>query len=151
MNWNEYYIGLLEPISRKSKDPRTKVGAVIVDQEYGLISTGFNGFPKGVKDLPERYNDRPTKYKFIAHADTNAIDIAAKQGKATNHGIMYLPWYPCSNCTKSIINCGIKKVVIDGREYEEKEKHWTAWKEDIDISKIMMSEAGVELEIYKGE
>lgn len=151
MSWNKYFIDLLEPIASKSKDPRTKVGAILVNHDHELISAGFNGFPRGVKDLPERYNDRPTKYKFVAHADTNALNIAAKNGKSTNNSIMYLPWYPCTNCTKSIIQCGVKKVVIDGRNYEEKEAHWTAWKEDIDISKTMLSEASVEIEIYKGE
>ncbi len=151
MNWDTYYINLLDHIASKSKDPRTKVGCVIVGPKNEIRTTAFNGFPMGVKDLEERYADRATKYKYVSHADSNAICFAARNGVALEGCRMYLPWYPCTGCAKNIIQSGIVKIIIDARNFEEKEKHWSAWKEDVDISKTMLNEAGVELILYNGE
>ncbi len=143
-DWHDYFISLLGPIASKSKDPRTKVGCLITKNKK-IVSTGYNGFPKGVKDLSERYEDRELKYKFICHAERNAIDFAKRDLEGCT---IYVSWIPCSNCTKSIIQVGIKEVVVDGSNYEEKLKHWDAWKEDVEISKVMLNEAGVKLTIY---
>ncbi len=148
MNWDEYFIEMLEPISKKSKDPRTKVACIFVGKNNEILITGFNGFPIGVKDLPERYNDRNIKYKFVSHAERNAIAFAARNGVALDGSKIYLGWYPCSECTKSIIQAGVKECVIDGRKYSEAIKHWESWKEDIDISKTMLDEAGINIRIY---
>jgi len=151
-SWDKHFIEVMLPaISSKSKDPRTKVGAVITGPHHEVRVTAFNGFPIGVQDLDERYNVRETKYKYMAHADGNAVCFAARNGTAVEGCTMYLPWYPCSHCAKYIIQAGIIKVVIDARDFEKKEEHWKAWKEDIDIAKTMLSESGVEIVKYTGD
>ncbi len=151
MKWHEYFINLLGPISSKSKDPRTKVGAICVDKDNRILATGFNGFPKGVNDLKERYEDREVKYKFIVHAEQNILNMASKNGISLNESKIFIPWYPCSSCTKNLIQSGIKEIVIDFRDSGSKLKHWKKWEQDIEISKIMLNEAGVKITLYLGE
>ena len=72
--WNQRFLNLAKHVSSWSKDPSTKVGAVIADPETKIVvGMGYNGFPRFVDDTEERYNDRPTKYKFVVHAELNAI------------------------------------------------------------------------------
>lgn len=148
MNWDEYFINIMETVASKSKDPRTKVGAVVVGPNNEIRSTGFNGFPIGVKDTIERYSNRELKYKYVSHADANCIYFAARNGVKLEGCRMYLPWYPCTDCTKAIIQSGIKEVVLDGKNWEEKTEHWKDWKESMDISVSMLAEANVNLRVY---
>ena len=75
--WDKYFMDLAGLVSSKSKDPSTKVGAVVVRPDRTIAAMGYNGFPRGVLDLPERYADRPTKYSMVVHAEANAI-VSAK-------------------------------------------------------------------------
>ncbi len=61
---------------------------------------------------------------------------------------MYLSWFPCSNCTKSIIQSGISEIIVDGKDFLVKEKHWEAWKADSLISMTMLNEAGIKITVY---
>jgi len=128
-----------------SKDPRTKIGAVLV-RENNIISTGFNNFPRKVKDYEERYTDRITKYSFIVHGEHNAILTAARLGTNTLGSTLYTQGVPCCECMKSIIQAGCVKVVVHKQwpnlDYSEK------WVEATRISKIMVDESGVELEWF---
>jgi len=125
----------------KSKDPRTKIGAVLV-KDGSIISEGFNGFSRGVLDLPKRYAHKETKYQFVVHAECNSILNAARHGISTNHSILYTNGIPCCSCGKEIIQAGIEQVIIH--------KQWPEisspiWKESIEITKIMFDEANVEI------
>ncbi len=131
-----------------SKDPRTKIGAVLTLQDR-VISTGFNGFPRKVKDLLSRYENRETKYKFICHAEANSVSTAARLGRATLDSVLYTQGIPCQECCKTLIQAGVKKFVVHKQwpnlTYSEK------WNDAIAISTIMMEEAGIELEIFDKE
>ena len=151
MNWDEYFIKMIDVIKEKSKDPRTKIGCISVGLNNEILGTGFNGFPMGVIDSEERYNDRDIKYKFVVHAEQNLISLSARNGIKLNGSKLYVSWYPCSACTKSIIQSGIKEIIIDGNDYENKLRHWKDWEKDVEISKMMCSEAGVKIRIYKGD
>jgi deoxycytidylate deaminase len=70
---DERYLALAKEVSTWSKDPSTQVGAVTVGSKKEVLSQGFNGFPRNIKDTDERYNNRETKYKFVVHAEMNAI------------------------------------------------------------------------------
>jgi len=72
--WDKRFMELADHISSWSYDPNTKVGCVIVDDRNRILSVGYNGFPRGVIDAPYRYQDRPTKHLFVAHAERNALD-----------------------------------------------------------------------------
>ena len=78
--WIKRYMMLAAQVSSWSKDPSTKVGAVIVGDKGQIISQGYNGFPRGVKDSSTRYNDRPLKYKLVVHAEMIAILNALYNG-----------------------------------------------------------------------
>ena len=107
-NWHRRFIDLAMHVAQWSKDPSTKVGAVIVDERYKVISLGYNGFPRWVDDLEERYNDRPTKYQFVVHAELNAILNATVPLDGMT---LYTTLSPCHECAKAIIQSGIIEVV----------------------------------------
>lgn len=133
--WSERFMAMAEHVATWSKDPSTQVGCVIVDKQNRVVSVGFNGFPRGIKDLAERYNDKETKYLFVAHAERNALDNASLSVEGCT---LYSPLLPCNECAKSIIQKGITKVV----SYEPTEdRPYLNW----DITKKMFLEAGVQL------
>jgi dCMP deaminase len=115
MDWDEYFIGFARHAATKSKDRSSKVGAVIVKNKR-VISTGYNGFPCGVDDdVPERH-ERPLKYSWTIHAEENSIALAAKYGIACEDATIYVtPFHPCSRCAGTIVQSGIKEVIIDDK------------------------------------
>ncbi len=140
--WDERYLALAKEVSTWSKDPSTQVGAVTVGSKKEVLSQGFNGFPRNIHDTDERYNNRETKYKFVVHAEMNAIYNATYSGTSLDGATLYVYGLPiCSECAKGIIQVGIKKVVI------EKSKELNNWNDSVKLSKAMFDEAGVELVI----
>ena len=130
-----------------SKDPSTQVGAIVVDDDANILTTGYNGFPRGVKDHDYRYKDRDEKLKFVSHAEANAIAQAARLGAKLHGSTMILTsLYPCSNCAKLIIQAGIKKVYAPKMSRQERNFHWF---QEAKISETMFNEAGVEVEVYE--
>jgi dCMP deaminase len=110
VNWQEYFYGFAEHAAKKSKDS-TQVGAVLVGPDKEIRLTGFNGPPHGVLDLPER-RERPTKYLYASHAEANLIAFAAREGIQTKGCTVYVTHNPCSACARTLIQAGIKKMVI---------------------------------------
>lgn len=140
--WKKRFMALAHEVSTWSKDPSTQVGAYIVDSLGQPVSHGFNGFARGVKDSPERLNDRNLKYKFVAHAERNALDQATKHN--LTDCILFCTHYPCPNCAIGVIQNGIKTIVIDsenfrGGDSDFSKRHY----EDHNISQTMFDEAGV--------
>lgn len=147
MNWHEYQLNMLSCVASKSKDTSTKVGAIIVDKKNRTLATGFNGFPIGVNDnieeVPERF-ERDLKYSYTEHAERNAIYTAASHGIPLEGSTIYIDWYPCTDCTRAIIQSGIKNVIINGINYKAKKSYWDKrWKENLIISVGMLIEASV--------
>lgn len=132
--WTDRFLALAEHIAEWSYDPSTKVGAVIVDSKNRVVSMGYNGFPRGIKDLPQRYKNRDTKHLFVCHAERNAIDNAPQSVEGC---VMYVPLLPCNECAKSIIQSGIRKVITYKPTREDK-FNW-------DITRLMFREAEVGL------
>ena len=111
-NWEHRYLEMAREVSTWSKDPSRKIGAVAVGPKRNVLSTGYNGFPRGVFDLPYRYNDRATKYRFVVHAEQNCIYNATYNGVSLDGATMYVYGLPvCSECAKGIIQVGIKRIV----------------------------------------
>ena len=135
--WNDRFMSLAYSVAEWSKDPSTKVGAVIVNDKKQVLAIGYNGFPRGVKDLPERYADRTTKLNFVAHAERNALDNAFTSVEGAT---LYSTLYPCTECAKGIIQRGIKTVVTS-KDFHETHAH----RFNFDISKTMFNEAGVDV------
>lgn len=134
INWDKRFLELAEHVALWSKDPSTKVGACIVDDKKRVVAIGYNGFPRGVEDTPERYNDRVQKHLFVAHAERNALDNAPLM---VDGYTLYATLEPCSECAKSIVQKGIKRVVCYKQERPDN-FNWT-------IARTMFEEAGVEL------
>ena len=144
MNWDDFFIGICKQVALKSKDPSTKTGCVIVEDNR-IISTGYNGFPRGVEDHEKRYNHRETKYRYIEHCDRNAIYSAAKAGISLDGSIMYLTGPPCHECTRGIIQAGIKQVVWpEDNPFENDPERKKRWAFSSATAQTMADEAGVE-------
>ena len=136
--WHRRFLALSEEIATWSKDPSRGVGAVIVSANKQVVSTGFNGLPRGVEDRPERL-ERPVKYDLIVHAEINAIIQCARNGVSPIDCAIYSSFFPCVNCAIAVVQAGIRTVVT----YlpEPGDDHWL---ESIDKSRTVFDEAGVE-------
>lgn len=137
--WDKWFLGMAEYVSTASKDPSTKVGAVIIDSDRTVVSLGYNGFPRGIKDDSEKLNNRDIKYKYIVHAERNSL-LFSKQ--SLKDCIIYTyPFMPCPVCAGMIIQAGIKRVV----SYYVPE---TRWYDEFVISTKMFHEAGINVILY---
>ena len=136
ISWDTYFMGVALLSSYRSKDPNTKVGACIVNQQKRIIGIGYNGFPYGCSDdeFPwERNGDYlDCKYPYVVHAEPNAI---LNSTTSLENAILYVTLFPCNECAKLIIQAGIKEIV-----YMEDKYNGTP--SDI-ASKKMLEAAGV--------
>lgn len=132
-----YHIALA--VAELSKDPSTKVGALIIDDRGAIRAVGYNGFPRGVDDDPGRYADRAVKLRLIAHAEANAIANAAAVGTPLNGCSLVVTKFPCHECAKLIINAGIKRVLTSPAAPG-------AWLDSSLTASWMFDEAGVKVE-----
>lgn len=146
MDWSEYFINIAEQIKFKSKDPSTKIGSVIADDDNTIISTGYNSFPRGLNDSVVERGERPEKYNWMVHAELNSILNAARTGVSVKGSTMYITsGLPCTECAKAIINAGIKKVYCKTVcTTQNKEK----WEESQKRALIMLEECNVKVILY---
>lgn len=139
ISWDEYFMGVALLAAERSKDPNTQVGACIVDDQNRILSTGYNGFPQGCSDdeFPWNRNEEAgeTKYKFVVHAELNAILNAA--GRPLSGSRLYVSLFPCNECAKAIIQTGIREVIYLSDKY--------ATTDATCASKRMLQSAGVQL------
>ena len=111
--WNKRFIEVADlQVAQWSKDRSSKVGAVIVKNGV-ILTTGYNGFPRGCNDDLEERHERPEKYQWVIHAELNSILNAARQGVSTVGADMYVNWYVCDRCAGNIVNAGIKRLFCD--------------------------------------
>lgn len=136
--WSERYLNLAKEISTWSKDPSKKIGAVAVGSKGQVLSQGFNGFPRGIKDTDKRLNVREEKYRYVVHGEMNCIYNACHNGVSLDGATLYVYGLPvCSECAKGVIQVGIKKVIM---QYEDAVP---TWEESYKITEAMFKEAGV--------
>jgi dCMP deaminase len=139
MNWTEYYMRHQYLASEKSKDPSTKIGAVLVRGD-NIVSIGYNGFPRGINDSIDRLENREEKYFYIVHAEHNAILNAARNGIATKGATLYTSGMPCNECAKAIIQAGIETVYLH-KQYPSLSHG--KWQKSTNKAQEMFYEAGV--------
>lgn len=146
ISWDDYFMGIALLAAKRSKDPSTQVGACIVSgasqdaaNENTILSVGYNGLPLGCSDdeFPwSREGDfLDTKYPFVVHAELNAILNA--RGKSLVGARIYVALFPCNECCKAIIQCGIKEVIYLSDKYADTDA--------VKASKKMFAAAGVKL------
>ncbi len=134
--WHGRFIELAELVATWSKDPSTKVGSVVVDRLRRVLSLGYNGFPRRIKD-DARLEDRGKKLELVVHAEANALLNATS---SLDGAVLYSVQVPCPECTKLIIQAGIRSVVA-------KQQPGQRWMESVPT----LREAGVSVEIYDPE
>ncbi len=143
ISWDEYFMGIALLSAKRSKDPNTQVGACIVNQYNKIVGIGYNGFPIGCPDdfLPwdrEGENVNETKYPYVVHAEANAILNSTKD---LHGGRIYVALFPCNECTKLIIQSGIKEIIYMSDKY--------ATSDSVKASKKMLNLAGVKTKQIK--
>ena len=140
LKWHGRFLDLAALISTWSKDPSTKVGAVIVRPDKTVSSDGFNGFPKGCDDAEEYYADRDLKLARVVHAELNAL-LHTREDLTGYTLYTYPPGFgpSCDRCTAHIIQAGIKTVV----HYKDTSAFASRWKEPAERGLKMYEEAGV--------
>jgi len=134
--WHRRFIEMAKQVATWSKDPSTKVGAIIVDDHNRIISSGFNGFAKGVEDCIQLYEDKEYKHQVVLHAETNAIMFAVGP---TEGCTLYVSFPPCAHCAAQIIQSGITTVVYEDIPVKAK------WNASAEIAKDMYKQVGVRL------
>ena len=116
-NWDKRFIELAEYIAQWSKYKNRKVGAVIVDHKNRVISMGYNGWPRGAEDEGhDELYDPKVKYYYVEHAERNAIYNSPISVEGCR---MYLPWFPCTDCARAIIQCGITEVICRKPDFND--------------------------------
>ena len=137
INWEEYFMGIAMLAAKRSKDPNTQVGACIVSPDNIIISTGYNGMPKGCSDdeFPWARSgaEVDTKYPYVVHAELNAILNA--NGRDLRGSRIYVALVPCNECAKAIIQSGISEVLYLSDKYKDTMLNM--------VSKRMLDAAGV--------
>ncbi|MDR0934749.1 MAG: dCMP deaminase family protein [Erysipelotrichaceae bacterium] len=144
INWDEYFMGIAELASFRSKDPRTKVGACIVDSDHKVVSSGYNGMPRGIEDNELSWNNGEgldSKYLYVCHAEFNAI-LNTRNGSALKDCILYVTLFPCNECAKAIIQVGIKEIVYLDNKYKDTVETQASIK--------MLTLAGIKIRQYQG-
>jgi len=148
MSWTDYFFEMAILAARKSKDPSTKVGCVIVD-ENRVVATGYNGFPHGVRDYVSRYDNRDLKYAMVVHAELNAVCYAARAGVSLDCAHAYITFPPCNICAAAMIQANIIEVswlkIPHGHVTTEK------WQKAHEIALMMFNEARVIVREYDRE
>ena len=143
ISWDEYFMGIATLSGMRSKDPNTQVGACIVSQDNKILSMGYNGLPRGCSDdeFPWAREGEPldTKYLYVTHSELNAI--LNYRGGSLEGAKLYVSLFPCNECAKAIIQCGIREVVYDSDKY--------ASTPGVIASKKMLRAAGVTLRHYE--
>lgn len=141
--WDKRFLKLSEHIATWSKDQSTKVGSVVVTKDRRIVSTGYNGPPRGVDDdpvnHPERHDREASKYLFFEHAERNALYNAANLGVSVRDCTAYITMAPCTDCARGLINSGIRRVVYITEDNASNQR----WAANTQIATDMMSEAGV--------
>lgn len=138
MNWDAYFMSMARLVATRSKDRSTKVGCVLVGPDNEVVSTGYNSFPRGINDVAPERHERPEKYKWTEHAERNAIYNAARIGARTKGTRAYVPWFPCMDCARALVQAGVVEVV--GIKPDMTDERWG---EDFARAETLFAEAGV--------
>lgn len=134
--WKSRFADMAKLVATWSKDPSTQVGAVIFDARRVVVGLGYNGFPRGVADTEERYAEKSVKYKFVVHAEANAILNATRGVRECG---LLVTKHPCSECAKLIAQSGITDVYCPAPSTD------APWAEDAHFARAILCEAEVEI------
>lgn len=139
--WHRRFLAIAKEVASWSKDPSTQVGAVLV-RSRRILSTGYNGMPRGMDDDNPHYYERPQKYMYFEHAERNAIYNCASNGIATAGASLYI-WElsPCADCARGIVQAGIEHVILPSSSIPDR------WVESTDTALEILKAGGVAVEV----
>lgn len=137
-DWDQRFMALARQIGDWSKDRSRKVGCVVVGPDNEIRATGFNGFPRGIDDENALRHERPTKYLWTEHAERNAIYNAARVGISLSGCRMYVPWFPCMDCARAIVQVGISELIAVKPDHQDSQ-----WGAGFAAALELFAEAGV--------
>lgn len=138
VDWDSRFFELAKTFATWSKDRSLGVGAIITNSSHNILAQGYNGFPRSIRDNVDIRHERPLKYMWTEHAERNAIYNAAREGIRICHATMYVSSFPCVECSRAIIQTGIRKLVVPIPDTTD-----IRWGESWKISEEMLQEAGV--------
>lgn len=145
--WDRHFLEMAFLVGSMSKDPSTKTGAVIVRPDRSVCSTGFNGFPRGMRDDAEVYNNREMKYDRIVHCEMNAL-LHSRDPHHDGYTLYTTPFISCSRCAVHMIQAGIRRFVAPRPTSEQLER----WGEAFERTRSYFAEVDAELvEVAWGE
>ncbi len=143
--WDRRYVGLAQHVAGWSKDPSTKVGAVLVRPNNSVASTGFNGFPPGHDDSPELYADRGYKYQHVVHAEVNALNFL---GSPADGFTLYTSFPCCPDCVERAGKAGVTRIVYPRLDVSGRDASWAAeWRERLEKAQEVAKRYGIEVEV----
>jgi dCMP deaminase len=137
-DWDHRFMDLARHDGNWSKDRSRRVGCVVVGFDNIILAIGYNGFPRGLNDENDERHQRPAKYLWTEHAERNAIYSAARMGVSLAGSRMYLPWFPCVDCARAIVQTGIVELIAKVPDLAD-----VKWGEDFAVSQEMLEEAKV--------
>ncbi len=141
--WDKKFMEQAKLVASWSKDTNRKNGAVIVNSDNIVLSQGYNGFPIGCNDAIESRYEQPVKYLFTEHAERNALYFAARNGVSLKGTRMYMTMFPCADCARGMIQCGITKIIAPTPDVEHPK-----WGEHFKVAIVLLEEANVEIEFF---
>ncbi|MBN4083567.1 cytidine/deoxycytidylate deaminase family protein [Mycoplasma sp. CSL10137] len=150
LNWDQYFMALTKLSALRSKDPNTKVGACIINNRKRVIALGYNGMPSGNDfDFPwarDKKLEKDNKYPYVVHAEINAILNSTTQ---LENAILYTSLFPCSNCSKTIVQSGITEIVYLEDKYHDTDDAWISRKilKDSNIKTRKLEPLNITLEL----
>ena len=139
ISWDTFFMRTARTAAQRSKDPKTQVGCVIKNELNHVVAVGYNGMPRGIPDTDEFWNDS-VKHDYVVHAEANAILNSTEDLTGST---AYVTLFPCNECTKLLIQKGIKEIVYEDDKFHNK-------KETI-ASRKLLDSAGVEYRQYENE
>jgi dCMP deaminase len=149
-SWDEQFMHDVYWWARRSKDPRTKIGALLVKPESKIpFSFSYNSLARKVDDNVATRWERPEKYEWVVHAEENAVLNCAREGHCSKGSIMYTQGVPCTRCADACIQGGIIEIVVH-KQWQSYEKmfNWDKWIDSAKRSEQKFQEAGISVRVF---
>jgi dCMP deaminase len=144
--WQSRWLKLAHEVAGWSKD-QVQVGAVIFDDNRNPRGFGYNGIPRGLSDSEPTRLEKPLKNWYFEHAERNVIYSCARNGISCDGCTIAVTHWPCTDCTRAIIQSGLKHVIVDEACLDPTQYFYQKWKDQIEQSQLMLREAGISTQL----
>ena len=144
--WQKRWLRLAHEVASWSKD-QVQVGAVIFDQNRNPRGFGYNGIPRGLDDTRPDRLQKPLKNWYFEHAERNVIYACSRNGISCDGCTIAVTHWPCTDCTRAIIQSGITQVIVDQACLDPQQYFYQKWQPQIQESQVMLAEAGIEVTV----